>query len=141
MPGETPLTPEELDRVRRNVAAFHEADFIEGDSNYHPDSPCQADIDLSRLLATLDAERARQADPGGLRNEGFAADRPIGPRTQAGYALASKLRRVLGEGVDWDQWVRDIETEAASLPAQPVEPHCCCPHEGHDLHAGEDGRG
>ena len=53
---------------------------------------------------------------------GFAADRPSGPRTQKGHALASSLRRRLPKvEIDYDEWVRDVEVEAVSsaLAASP----------------------
>ena len=52
----------------------------------------------------------------GLPTTGFAADRPTGPRTMKGHALASSLRRRLRKAaIDYDAWIRDIEAEAAAL--------------------------
>lgn len=45
--------------------------------------------------------------------QGFAADRPTGPRTEKGHALASRLRtRMPDAEVDWDAWIRAIEDAA-----------------------------
>jgi hypothetical protein len=49
-----------------------------------------------------------------LRDHGFAADRPDGPRTRDGHALASRMRRA-DPAVDWDAWVREIEDQAVVL--------------------------
>jgi plasmid stabilization system protein ParE len=81
-------------------------------------------FDMSaRLFATLDAARlaAIPATPDvGLPSHGFAANRPDGPRTQDGHALASRMRRT-DPAVDWDAWVRSIEDQAAALAATPEQ--------------------
>jgi hypothetical protein len=65
------------------------------------------------------AEYARlAATPGdGLPERGFAENRPTGPRTRDGHALAFTLRRRGLDDADWDAWIRTIEDQAAALLA------------------------
>ena len=69
----------------------------------------------------------------GLPTAGFAADRPTGPRTMKGHALASSLRRRLRKGaIDYDAWIRDIEAEAAALAHAAPERLTCLDYAAHD---------
>jgi hypothetical protein len=60
------------------------------------------------------------APPAPLPLDGFAADRPTGPRTAKGHALASRLRRTDAE-IDWDAWIRAIEDAARLATPEPTE--------------------
>lgn len=68
------------------------------------------------LWSDVEAFLAQPA-PEGLREAGFARNRPTGPRTMEGHALARNLRDRDPE-VDWDAWIRSIEDAAYVAAAQ-----------------------